>query len=158
MQFIASWATPDRRILLNLSDSVLKDFECHIQAAPCDSEAGGLLLGTEHGANLAISEATIPTVWDKRFRYFFERMPKGHKALAYARWLASGGTVRYLGEWHTHPQDVPLPSGTDRTEWAKLASKRVDGRPLLAVIVGRQELYIELATSNGSGQVLVPLT
>ena len=114
-----SWATPDQRVLLSLAEPVIKVSQRHIQARPSDCEAGGLLLGTVHGSSLAVTEATVPTIWDKRLQYFFERMPFGHSSIAQARWLSSGGKVRYVGEWHTHPQDYPCPSGLDRTEWNK---------------------------------------
>ena len=102
------------------------------------------MLGTVHGSNIIVVEATAPTIRDKRFQYLFERMPFGHSSIARARWRGSRGTVRYVGEWHTHPQDYPRPSGLDRTEWNKLSRKRADGRPMLAVIVGRKDLYVEL--------------
>lgn len=156
MQFVSAWATPDKRILVSLSETVTEIFQGHIQTARDDREAGGLLLGSVHGVNIAISEATVPTSWDKRLRHLFERMPMGHKAVAEARWLESGGTVRYLGEWHTHPEDHPCPSGIDRSEWKKLVRKRVDRRPLLAIVVGRKSLHVELVEDNGFGPVLVP--
>lgn len=158
MPCMNSWTTPDRRVLLNLAEPVLAVFQKHIQAGPTDNEAAGLLLGTVHGNNIALAEATVPTVWDKRLRYFFERMPFGHRSIAAARWRASGGTMRYLGEWHTHPQDFPSPSSLDRTEWTELSRKRADGRPLLAIIVGRKDLYIELVPHVETGPVMVPIT
>ena len=101
-------------------------------------------MGTVHGVHLLINEATAPTKWDKRFRYLFERTPLGHASIALARWRASHGTVRYLGEWHTHPEDQPTPSSLDRSEWHRLAKERKDERPLLAVIVGRKVLHVEM--------------
>lgn len=154
MQFLDSWATTDRRILVSLPDPVRAVFESHIQFLHSDCEAGGLLLGTVHGSNIAVVEATIPTIWDKRLRNLFERMPFGHSSIAQKRWHSSGGTVRYVGEWHTHPQDFPQPSELDRTEWAKLSRARKDGRPMLAVIVGRKDLYVELVPCGGIGSIL----
>jgi integrative and conjugative element protein (TIGR02256 family) len=154
MSFMKSWATDDRKVLLNFSDAALEKFLQHIQTISCDCEAGGLLLGSVHGSNLLVTEATIPTIWDKRFRYLFERLPFGHDAIALARWKASKGTIRYLGEWHTHPEDSPRPSHLDRSEWNRLSSKRLDRRPLLAVIVGRKSLYVELVPASGRGPLL----
>ncbi|MFA1823708.1 Mov34/MPN/PAD-1 family protein [Xanthomonas campestris pv. campestris] len=131
-------------MLLNFSASTLEVFNAHIQHRDTDCEAGGLLLGTVHGVHLLINEATAPTKWDKRFRYLFERTPLGHASIALARWRASHGTVRYLGEWHTHPEDQPTPSSLDRSEWHRLAKERKDERPLLAVIVGRKVLHVEM--------------
>ena len=125
MQFMSSWATNDKRTLLHFSTATLETFCLHVQASDADCEAGGLLLGSVHGAHMLIEQATVPTAWDKRFRYLFERMPFGHKAIALSRWTASQGTVRYLGEWHTHPEDYPHPSGLDRSEWNRLAPNLV---------------------------------
>lgn len=115
------------------------------------------MLGSVHGAHLLIEQATVPTAWDKRFRYLFERRPFGHDAIARARWTSSQGTIRYLGEWHTHPEDHPHPSCLDRSEWNRLSAQRLDKRPMLAVIVGRKSLYVELVPSSDCGPVLIPV-
>ncbi|MDX9698172.1 MAG: Mov34/MPN/PAD-1 family protein [Rhodocyclaceae bacterium] len=150
---MSSWATEDRRTLLHFSESTLETFCQYIQASDTDCEAGGLLLGSVHGAHMLIEQATVPTIWDKRFYFLFERMPFGHEAIALARWKASQGTVRYLGEWHTHPEDHPQPSSLDRSEWNHLSAQRRDKRPMLAVIVGRKSLYAELVPRSGRGSV-----
>lgn len=157
MQFMSSWATEDRTTLLHFSEATLDAFLMHIQTKDSDCEAGGLLLGSVHGAHMLIEQATVPTAWDKRFRYLFERMPFGHEAIALARWAASQGTIRYLGEWHSHPEDHPTPSGLDRSEWNRLSSRRRDKRSMLAVIVGQKSLYVELVPGVGQGPVLLPL-
>jgi len=157
MQFLSSWASSDRRTLLHLSTATLETFCQHIQSSDADCEAGGLLLGSVHGAHILIEQATVPTAWDKRFRYLFERMPFVHEAIALSRWTASRGTVRYLGEWHTHPEDHPHPSSLDRSEWQRLSAERRDKRPLLAVIVGRKSLYVELVPSSGYGWSFLPV-
>lgn len=157
MQFIDSWTSADGKVLLSFADEVLQNFVAHIQAEPQTPESGGLLLGSVHGANLLIVEATTPTKWDRRFRRLFERMPFGHQTIAERRWRQSGGTVRYVGEWHTHPENYPVPSQLDRDEWRNLARNRADERPLLAVIVGRERLHIELVERAAHGTVFFPL-
>jgi integrative and conjugative element protein (TIGR02256 family) len=157
MPFIASWATTDQCVLLNLEGVVLEVFKQHIQRRLTDNEAGGLLLGSVHGENLSILEATAPTALDKRLRYFFERLSFGHSSIAKKRWRESQGSVRYLGEWHTHPEDVPHPSSLDRNEWTRLASARIDGRPVLAIVVGRHELRVELIAASGESRRLFAL-
>lgn len=154
---MSSWATEDRKVLLNFSDAVLDTFLKHIQIRANDCEAGGLLLGSVHGFSMLVTEATDPTMEDKRSRYFFERMEHGHEAIALARWKGSQGIIRYLGEWHTHPEDYPKPSALDRHEWNNRSSIRLDRRSMLAVIVGRKNLYVELVPSSGFGVVLNPV-
>ena len=80
-----------------------------------------------------------------------------HEHIAQKRWADSSGLVRYIGEWHTHPQDYPSPSGTDLTEWRKLAVKRKDKRPVLGLIVGRRTLYLESVPSAGDGTEFYPV-
>lgn len=156
MQFVSGWTTPDKRILVNFDDKVLDVFRQHIQCLSSDAEAGGLLLGEVRGGHLNLVDATFPTAGDLRSRYSFERLPQGHAEAAQKMWSDSLGTVRYLGEWHSHPQDVPIPSGIDRSEWKRLASERKDKRPFLAVIVGKAGLHVELVSSKGGGRVLHP--
>src|SRR5260221_219252 len=152
VRYISDWATDDQDILLNFSDSVLQVFQSHAQTGS-RPESGGVLLGTVHDRGLMVTEATVPTKWDRQFRFLFERSPFGHRAAARRAWKKSNGVVRYIGEWHTHPQDVPLPSSIDLDEWRKLAKVRADGRPLLAVIVGRKGLHVELIDGEGSRQL-----
>lgn len=156
MQFVSGWATPDKRILVNFDEKVLDVFRQHIQRLDSDAEAGGLLLGEVRGGHLNLVDATHPTAADSRSRYSFERLPQGHADAAQKMWNGSGGTVRYLGEWHSHPQDLPTPSGIDRSEWSRMASERKDKRPFLAVIVGRVGLHVELVSSKGAGCILHP--
>lgn len=154
MPFLSSWSTTDKRVLLHFSDPVLEMFARCRQAKSSDTESGGILLGTVHGSNLLITEATTPTTLDIRRRCFFERLPFEHLSIAKERWEASEGTIRYLGEWHTHPEDYPCPSGLDKSEWMTLAQRRQDGRPVLAAIVGREALHVELTSPKGTNSVM----
>src|SRR5690606_10442989 len=120
-------------------------------------ESGGILLGTVHGDHMIIDEVTTPTEYDKQYRCLFERMPFGHESIALARWAESNGTIRCLGEWPAPPAHYPRPSCLDRSEWNRLSAKRQDRRPLIAVIVGRKSLYVELVPSTAPGSVLFPL-
>ena len=158
MQFVSGWTTPDKRILVNFDDKVLDVFLQNIQRLGSSAEAGGLLLGEVRGWHLNIVYATFPTDNDLRSRYSFERLPQGHAEIAQTMWSDSRGTVRYLGEWHSHPQDIPIPSEIDCSEWRRLAYQRKDKRPFLAVIVGRTGLHVELVPSKGSGRILHPCT
>lgn len=155
MRHISDWTLPDGSVQLNFSDSVREVFERNIQASDLP-ESGGILLGTVHERGLLVTVATTPTRQDRQLRYLFERFPFGHHAVARRLWRSTGGTTRYIGEWHTHPQDIPTPSDLDLKEWRQLAKARADKRPLLAVIVGRHTLHVELTHSNGHRQLLGP--
>jgi len=137
MRFINTWSEPASERLVYFAPPVLEVFERYIQGEN-DAEAGGILLGHVRGMHLEILEATEPAPTDRRFKYFFERMIAGHQAISERRWRDSNGLIRYVGEWHTHPEDSPTPSGLDISEWQMLAGSRRDGRPMLAAIVGGQ--------------------
>lgn len=156
MQYVADWATGGQAVLLNFSEGVLDVFRAYVQTRG-RPESGGVLLGTVHKGGILITTATPPSRHDGRHPYLFERGPNGHRAAALRQWRRSSGTVRYLGEWHTHPQDWPNPSHIDRDEWRQLARARLDRRPLLAVIVGRMGLHVEFAAADGLRELLAPV-
>lgn len=144
------WISQDNKTLLYFETGVLNQFSKYIQFKESVPESGGLLLGTVHGDHLIVKEITTPTIWDKCRRYLFERSPIGHSTVAEDQWRESHGLVRYIGEWHTHPEDYPTPSSIDVVEWRKLAGGRIDQRPLLGVIIGRKDMHLELLASDGN--------
>lgn len=155
MPFVTDWSSSTGEILLHFSASTIAVFQAHQQTVG-RPEAGGILLGTVHEHGLLITHATAPSRFDKQFLTIFFRSAHGHRAVAQRLWRASGGTTRYLGDWHTHPEDSPSPSSIDLREWRKLAFSRNDGRPALSVIVGRFTLHVELMHSNGHRDQLLP--
>lgn len=159
MQFVNTWVDPATQQLVALSAQPLEVFSRYVQEREKSSDAGGILLGHVRGTHLEIL-ATEPSFWDRRFRYFFERMPYRHQGIARRRWSESNGLIRYIGEWHTHPQDQSSPSSIDLHEWQLL---RCDCRPLLALIVGRMICILnrcmQLGGDNrscGGGCLIVP--
>jgi integrative and conjugative element protein (TIGR02256 family) len=142
--FVNEWTTPDRKRLAVFSPSAVEVFMKHRQRYPWQPEAGGILLGKRRGRHLEVLLATEPMRTDRRQAFFFEREAQGHAEAARGAWLAGGGLVDYIGEWHTHPQRVPVPSGVDRSEWRKLSGCRPEQSPLLVVIVGTISLHVEL--------------
>lgn len=137
-----------------IQDPVIEVFSRYAQVSANAPESGGILLGYVRTPHLEILEASEPTSWDKRLRFFFDRGSRGHHEVAETRSRESEGLIRYIGEWHTHPEDYPTPSYVDRKGWVKLAQKRKDQRPLLAIVVGRKALHVELTSSDGTSIVL----
>lgn len=156
MPLIKDWSSASGDVLLHFSDIVMATFRENIQTGS-RPEAGGILLGTVHDHGMLITHATVPSRFDQRLPTFFSRSARGHRAVAQRLWRASGGTTRYLGDWHTHPEDLPSPSGVDLREWRKLALSRNDLRPALSVIVGRLAMHVELMHSDGVRDRLSPV-
>jgi integrative and conjugative element protein (TIGR02256 family) len=97
-------------------------------------EAGGLLIGYRRDPHIEVVDMTVPFPRDERRRTFFERRDPAHGKYLRKRWATSGKTLDYLGEWHTHPEQLPTPSYHDLYEWRLLLQSR--RTPLLFLIVG----------------------
>lgn len=107
------------------------------------SEAGGVVLGRYilGCRNIVVDEVTTPMTGDRRTRFSFYRNHKPHQRVIDERWTASRGTCHYLGEWHTHPELWPTPSGVDLNDWRRrLRTDRFNGDSLLFIIVGIKEV------------------
>ena len=154
MQYVKYWRASEGNLCLLMQDAVTKVFAKYAQISPSAPESGGILLGYVRAPHLEILEASEPTFWDRRLRFFFDRGSHGHREMAERRWQESEGLIRYVGEWHTHPEDYPTPSYVDRAGWIKLANKRQDQRPVLAIVVGRKALHVELVNRDGTSIVL----
>jgi integrative and conjugative element protein (TIGR02256 family) len=149
MQYLAGWASLDGTSLILFSSQSLEQMAGWRQSGALP-EAGGLLLGFRRGDHFEVLTATTPFPTDLRTRHGFIRNPNGHQQEATRLWQESKGTVDYLGEWHTHPEALPTPSSLDLKEWRKLVAKRVPPSPMLAVIVGTQQLHVLLVQPGGS--------
>lgn len=123
-----------------IPDDVIEFLERHRQMKPRDREAGGILLGRciLDSNDVIIDEAGKPARADKRSRFHFFRNAKPAQRAVDAAWEASKGTTNYLGEWHSHPEDDPHPSGVDLQNWQEIVARAVYEQDfLLFLIVGR---------------------
>ena len=122
--------------LLLIEPQVLQRLVTFRQVDKSAPESGGILLGFRRGRHTHVSDVTVPTKRDLRRRMAFFRHATDHQRVATRRWKESGETMDYVGEWHTHPEDDPFPSGVDLQHWREIASAA--SRPMVFLIVGRQ--------------------
>ncbi len=123
------------------------------QIGSADHEAGGVLIGERRGGNIVVKEVTTPSPKDCSSRFHFVRKFFHHQLAIVNANRQSGGTSNYLGEWHTHPQDLPYPSCIDFNNW-KLSLR--DQKPCLVAVIGRNGNWWALH-ENGKLHNLVPL-
>lgn len=102
-------------------------------------EAAGVLIGERRGDHLVICDLSIPGSGDYRSRCRVDRKGKHHQRKVIDCFNSSGGYLQYLGEWHTHPEDRPLPSSQDQESWMKHLSAT---NPMIVAIVGRESLWV----------------
>lgn len=128
--------------LVLIEGGVLAMMQQFRQDASHKPEAGGILLGYRRGRHLHIAQASAPLPGDRRGRTHFYRGAFPHSQFAIEGWLSSGGTIDYMGEWHTHPETQPTPSRLDLEQWQAIHCRR-SAFSMVFVIVGsdRQNWY-----------------
>ena len=134
---------PDGR-RIKLTASVVAQLLRYAQHQLTDKEAGGVLIGRYlcDSDDIVVDQVTEPMPGDKRGRYFFHRAQKAHQHAIEQAWQASQGTRTYLGEWHTHPEAHPTPSGVDTGDWRRKLQQDQYFERLFFVIVGTQEVRV----------------
>lgn len=121
------------------------------QVAWSAPEAGGILLGYRRGPHTHVTEATTPSQSDVRRRFGFFRHAAHHQRVALRRWKETGQTLDYVGEWHTHPEDDPKPSGIDQRHWLEITA--ASARPMVFVIVGRTSNWLGVGLRDRLAEV-----
>lgn len=137
--------------LLLIEDQVLHRLVTFRQLKTSAPEAGGILLGYRRGHHTHVSDVTCPTKRDVQRRFAFFRNTTDHQRVATQRWSQSGETMDYVGEWHTHPEDDPSPSGVDLRHWREIAS--ASSRPMVFLIVGRENNWVGAGLKHRIEQV-----
>ena len=128
---------------MGLSEVAIKNMLNSRQLDSSADEAGGMLIGRliVGTKDVVIDEITMPTKRDHRGRYLFMRSRWPAQKLINDVWKSSNGTLNYLGEWHTHPEDNPFPSQQDSKNWHKISKTAFYHQGfLLFLIVGRQTI------------------
>ena len=109
------------------------------------NELCGVLTGSQIGENcFRISKVSPPCV-ARNSHCGCERDAKAANAFIAQDFEQSGHTRIYIGEWHTHPETHPAPSGTDRKSIIKTFSTSDIGVPfLIMAIVGTCSIYFSV--------------
>jgi integrative and conjugative element protein (TIGR02256 family) len=101
------------------------------------NESGGILLGNVYNSFCEIVKATTPNKYDSSGPNIFIRSKKGAQPHINKAWKNSKGTEIYLGEWHTHFENSPKPSLTDRNMiFDSLSKTKMEIEFLFLIIVG----------------------
>ncbi len=102
--------TDGKTITIRFEDSVISCFDRHRQIRSSDSEAGGQLFARYSDGEVLVCKATGPKENDKRGRFFFLPNRKSERAEIIK---SHEDGLHFIGDWHTHPESIPRPSGED---------------------------------------------
>ncbi|HAL7030764.1 Mov34/MPN/PAD-1 family protein [Raoultella terrigena] len=141
----------DNDELVVITAKVMSQLLSFRQLSPESHEAAGVLIGERRGIHLVIHDLSVPGKGDKRTRFSVDRCGPHHQEAVDAAFYRSEGTLQYLGEWHTHPEDNPHPSLRDKRSWQ---SNLTALAPVVLIIVGKKSLWAAKKTENA----MLPLT
>ena len=141
----------DNDELVVITAKVMSQLLSFRQLSPESHEAAGVLIGERRGIHLVIHDLSVPGKGDKRTRFSVDRCGPHHQEAVDAAFYRSKGTLQYLGEWHTHPEDYPHPSFRDKRSWL---SNLTAPATIVLIIVGKKSLWAAKKTENA----ILPLT
>lgn len=125
--------------LVVISPDVANTLLSYRQISASSHESAGVLIGEVRDVHIILKDLSKPSKWDIRSRFMVNRISRHHQKAVYDAFKKSEGEWQYLGEWHTHPEDLPKPSMTDYTSWHKNLKSEL---PLILIIVGRTHFWV----------------
>lgn len=113
--------TEKRYFSILVSKSIQNIFNLYRQTGNTQIEACGILIGNHKidGSKIYLKSATIPQIKDTRKRYSFRMDSSSHQTILEKCFKESKNEDVYLGTWHTHPENDPMPSKDDIESWKK---------------------------------------
>ena len=132
---------PDGSTVDILTD-VLQGMMEWIQEEDNQPEACGFVLGYQnyYTHNITLSDITIPQANDKRTRFFCKLIDSIHFDLLKRNKQKKNF---YMGVWHTHPQNIPVPSVVDLNDWKEILKKdKTASNYAFFIILGKTEFRV----------------
>ena len=143
------------RYRLIFTGDVLRNIDQKRQRRCLSTEAGGQLFARFTAGAIVVEVATGPYREDNRSRFQFtpDRLREQRDIDEhFARRL------HFIGNWHTHPQKIPTPSGIDlKNTRQRFAESEHTLKAFLMVIVGLASfpsgLYVALVNSDATSRL-----
>jgi len=133
---------PNNIGILELSPQVLNHFDKHKQKKWLSCEAGGQLFAEiiEKPFRIRITEVTGPRKTDRRSVFGYVPDRDAEKVEIAERYLRN---IDFVGDWHTHPQKIPIPSSTDESSMFEMVQQSNYDLPGLLMIIIGQSIFPE---------------
>ena len=135
---------------LTFSNEVINTMIQYRQTCRFHRESGGQLFGHFSELRTLIVEATRPKWLDRRSRLEFKPNRWLQRREIHARYIEG---LHFVGDWHTHPELTPHPSGEDFQNMKDCFERSVHGlNAFVMVVVGLAPppagLHISLIKKN----------
>ncbi len=130
-----TWRHAGLSQVIKFNDDVVTHVIRHQQDKLGSPEAGGQLFGTILDDTVWVTHVSGPYVTDEQGRRYYRSDPAA-AARTIGKYESMG--LHYLGEWHTHAEDRPVPSGADIEAMLTLIRKSMlTANAAMLLIVGR---------------------
>jgi integrative and conjugative element protein (TIGR02256 family) len=147
-------------LYFEISDDIIPTLDKYRQNLVSSNMAGGILIGSKiiDKNEFIVDRISEPTSKDKPTRLSFFRAKNPTQKIINNAWLESDGALNYLGEWHTHPENIPNYSEIDKKNWVKIAKKSKQLLPyLFFIIVGIVEISVwAIEIKNRQNLIFLP--
>lgn len=142
---------------IKLCHNVLNVMYKYIQQGALSKEAGGILIGKENisNSNLIINNITSPMAQDNRCYNRFIRRDSCHISYFNTLYKKNKETLRYIGEWHTHPEAEPIYSSLDLKNWKRICRGSDYENSYYHIIVGFEVVRMWKIEHTGKNLKLV---
>ena len=142
---------------MTIDDAVLEKIADTQSTYDFKKESGGILVGLFDAKldAIRITDMSFPFPTDQRSRFRFSRKSEGHQEFMDDLWEKSERTKSYFGEWHTHDQDNPVPSLTDRNTWKRISKQGNNFSQCFFLIIGRKNYKIWTISDESFAEVEV---
>lgn len=119
---------------ISITDAAFDAIAVEARRSSDGLETGGILLGHDFGRRIEIRHAGDPGPKARRGTHTFDRDLAHASALAEAAWTCDRS--QWIGEWHTHPNQEPVPSPRDLTSYLQhISDPDLDFTQFVSIIV-----------------------
>jgi integrative and conjugative element protein (TIGR02256 family) len=139
--------------VVDVLNTVLDEISKWIQDDNMKPESGGYIVGYQHSesGNITLESVSHPFTLDIKSRVYFGIRDPRHKLFLRR---SKKNKSYYMGVWHTHPQNVPIPSSIDWDDWKKTLQTDRTGSEYVFYIIAGTEQWRMWVGNMASGEIV----
>ena len=131
----------NKTTVIEINNELIENLLCFRQLGN-EPESGGVFVGKRlFNETILIVDFSKPSKKDFQRRYHFPKKSSHHQKLVDEHFTESQGYISLIGEWHTHPEEIPIASRVDKRSWNKIIEENKDER-LFFLIIGNKSCAI----------------